>query len=170
MATNLQFIKSVSGTDVSSLSITGFTSVYSVYAIWTPQIIQNGNNDINSRFLDSSGNIISDSEYDYATLVMNSHSGFSEQKGVSQNKIDNVGVNDANETYGVGSTTYIFNPADSSSYTFLTHQSAGMRDIGKLRPYKTIAVHKVAEEITGYNIFGLSGGNITATMVLYGVK
>ena len=169
MATSLQFIKSASGTDVASLSITGFTSQYDVYAIWTPQIIQNGNNDINSRFIDSSGNVISDSEYDYASEVMNSHSSFSESREVNQNKIDNVGVNDANETYGVGSTTYIFNPVDSSSYTFLIHQSAGMRDIGKLRPYKTIAVHKVAEEITGYNIYGLNG-NITATMVLYGVQ
>ena len=62
MATSLQFIKSVSGTDVSSLSITGFTSQYNVYAIWTSKINQNGNNDINSRFLDSSGNIISDNE------------------------------------------------------------------------------------------------------------
>ena len=169
MATSLQFIKSASGTDVASLSITGFTSQYDVYAIWTPQIIQAGNNDINSRFIDSSGNVISDSEYDYASEVMNSHSSFSESREVNQSKIDNVGVNDANETYGVGSTTYIFNPVDSSSYTFLIHQSAGMRDIGKLRPYKTIAVHKVAEEITGYNIYGLNG-NITATMVLYGVK
>jgi len=170
MATNLQFIKSVSGTDVSSLSITGFTSQYNVYGIWTSKIIQNGNNDINSRFIDSSGNIISDSEYDYASLVMNSHSSYSEDRQANQSKIDNVGVNDANEPYGVGSVTYIFNPADSSSYTFLTHQSAGMRDIGKLRPYKTVAIHKVAEEITGYNIYGLSGGNITATMALYGVK
>tara|TARA_R100000278_G_C5454056_1_gene158487 strand:+ start:591 stop:1100 length:510 start_codon:yes stop_codon:yes gene_type:complete len=169
MATSLQFIKSASGTDVASLSITGFTSQYDVYAIWTPQIIQNGNNDINSRFIDSSGNVISDSEYDYASEVMNSHSSFSESREVNQSQIDNVGVNDANETYGVGSTTYIFNPVDSSSYTFLIHQSAGMRDIGKLRPYKTIAVHKVAEEITGYNIYGLNG-NITATMVLYGVQ
>tara|TARA_R100000231_G_scaffold135093_1_gene109252 strand:- start:558 stop:1067 length:510 start_codon:yes stop_codon:yes gene_type:complete len=169
MATSLQFIKSASGTDVASLSITGFTSQYDVYAIWTPQIIQAGNNDIVSRFIDSSGNVISDSEYDYASEVMNSHSSFSESREVNQNKIDNVGVNDANETYGVGSTTYIFNPVDSSSYTFLIHQSAGMRDIGKLRPYKTIAVHKVAEEITGYNIYGLNG-NITATMVLYGVQ
>ena len=169
MATNLQFIKSASGTDVSSLSIPGFTSEYNVYAIWTPQLIQNGNNDINSRFIDSSGNVISNSEYDYATVVMNSHSGFSQSKEVNQSQIDNVGVNDANETYGVGSTTYIFNAADSSSFTFLLHQSVGMRDIGKLRGYKNIAVHRVAEEITGYNIYGLSG-NITATMVLYGVK
>ena len=112
MATNLQFIKSVSGTDVS----------------------------------------------------------FSEGKDTSATSIDNLGVNDQNETYGVGSTTYIFNPADSTSFTFLMSQNAGMRDIGELRPYKLIGVHRVAETITGYNIFGESGGNISAKMVLYGVK
>ena len=45
-----------------------------------------------------------------------------------------------------------------------------MRDIGDLRSYKLVAVHKSAETITGYNIFGESGGNISAKMVLYGVK
>ena len=170
MATNLQFIKSVSGTDVSSLSITGFTAEYNVYAIHTPQLIQAGNNDIRARFIDNSGSVISASEYDFASLVMNSQSSFSEGKDTSATSIDNLGVNDQNETYGVGSTTYIFNPADSASFTFLMSQNVGMRDIGELRPYKLIAVHRVAETITGYNIFGESGGNISAKMVLYGVK
>jgi len=169
MAGSLEFINSVTGTSVSGLSITGFTTDYDVYAIWTPTLNQNANNDIEARFVDSGGSVISDSEYDYACLSMNSGASFSEVRGTSQDRIENVGVNDQNETYGVGSTTYIFNPADSSSYTFLIHQSGGMRDVGQLRSYKTIGVHKVAEEITGYNIFG-RGGNITATMILYGVK
>ena len=169
MATNLEFIKSVSGTNVSGLSITGFTTDYDVYAIWTPTLNQNGNNDIAARFVDSGGNVITASEYNYATLSMNSGASFSEVRSTSATSIFNVGVNDQNETYGVGSTTYIFNPADSSSYTFLLSQNVGMRDIAQLRAYKVTGVHKVAEEITGYNIFGKSG-NITATMVLYGVK
>jgi len=169
MATNLQFIKSASGSSVSSLSITGFTTEYDVYAIWTPTLVQDGNNDIEARFVDSGGNIITASEYSYACLSMNAGGAFSDVKSTSSDRIENVGVNDQNETFGVGSTTYIYNPADSSSFTFLTHQSSGMRDNGQLRGYKTSAVHKVAEEITGYNIFGLSG-DITATMILYGVK
>tara|TARA_R100001163_G_C5042874_1_gene180690 strand:+ start:383 stop:895 length:513 start_codon:yes stop_codon:yes gene_type:complete len=170
MATSLQFIKSASGTDVASLSITGFTSQYNVYAIHIPKLIQNGNNDIRARFVDNSGSVISDSEYDFASMVMNSHSSFSEGQDTSATSIDSLGVNDQNETYGIGNTTYIFNPADSSSYTFLLSQNAGMRDIGKLRSYKLIGVHKVEETITGFNIFGESGGNISATIVLYGVK
>jgi hypothetical protein len=170
MSTNLQFITSASGTSVSSLSITGFTSEYDVYAIHTPQLVNANNNDIQARFIDNSGSVISASEYDYASVVMNSHSSFSESKDTGATKIDNIGVNDANETYGVGSTTFILNPADSSSFTFLISQNTGMRDIGQLRPYKLIAVHKVAETITGYNIFSEGGGNISAKMVLYGVK
>ena len=170
MSTKLQFITSVSGTDVSSLSITGFTSEYDVFVIHTPQLTQAGNNDIRARFIDNSGSVISASEYDFASMVMNSASSFSESQDTSATSIDNLGVNDQNETYGVGSTTYIFNPADSSSFTYLLSENVGMRDIGDLRSYKLVAVHKSAETITGYNIFGESGGNISAKMVLYGVK
>ena len=166
---NLEFITSVSGTNVSGLSITGFTSDYDVYAIWTPTLNQNGNNDVAARFVDSVGSVITASEYSYATLSMNSGASFSEVRSTSATSIFNVGVNDQNETYGVGSTTYIFNPADSSSYTFLLSQNGGMRDIGQLRGYKVAGVHKVAEQITGLQLV-CSSGTISATINVYGVK
>lgn len=168
MAGNFHFIKSVSGDNVSSLSITGFTNRFNVYAIYTPELTQAANNDVEARFNDANGDALT-ANYAYACQSIDSTAAHNDFNSNSADRIENIGVNDANETFGVGHCTFIYRPADSSSYTYLQHQSGGFRDTGNLRAYKTIGVHKVAQEVTGYRIFG-RGGRITATMVLYGIK
>ena len=56
MATNLEFIKSVSGTSVSSLSVTDcFSADYDVYFISTSKIDTSSAGYVRPRFINSSG-------------------------------------------------------------------------------------------------------------------
>ena len=98
MATNLQFIKSVSGSDVSIFNITNcFSSSYDVYQI---NIVEYINDDLSDffamRFIDSGGNIISDTEYAYANLNMRSYTSFSQNKSASTSEINNIGYSQSN--------------------------------------------------------------------------
>ena len=74
MATNLQFIKSASGSGVTSLSVTDcFTSDYNIYQIHTDYSSTTSTPFfLNMRLIDSGGNIITDSEYDKAELYLKS--------------------------------------------------------------------------------------------------
>ena len=68
---------------------------------------------------------------------------------------------------------YIYNPYDSSSYTFTTLQNAThyiASSTPTLISRKYIGVHKVAEQITGINIFTANPTITNATINVYGVK
>ena len=122
------------------------------------------------RFIDSGGSIISASEYEYASLRMSSNLAFTENKSTSKTRIEYLGTLDQNaET--MGAVTYIFNPYDSSSYTFLLNQSSGALS-GVMRGSKTIGVHKVAETVRGINIIEQDGSRPLEEgyIVIYGVK
>ena len=62
MSTNLQFIKSVSGSSISSLSLTNcFSSNYDVYQLQVNYNNGSGNNNLSIRLLDSGGSQVSTS-------------------------------------------------------------------------------------------------------------
>ena len=71
MSSNLQFIKSASGFDVASISVADcFTSLYDVYMITISKWKYVGTNNAGGmRFLDSSGNVITDNEYTVLHIV-----------------------------------------------------------------------------------------------------
>jgi len=170
MATNLQFIKSASGSGVSSLSVTDcFNANYDVYMVSITKLDQSAQNYIEARLIDSGG-VDSTSNYDFASLELLAGAGFSEKRNTGQTgwatsiSYQNTGADD-----GVGITMYIFNPNDSSSYTFVkSHSTAYYSGAGI--GYKMIGVHKVAEQITGINFFPRSGTLDNMTINVYGVK
>jgi len=171
MATNLQFIKSASGTSVSSLSVTDcFSATYDVYEVTaTFDKSTSASNWSSLRFIDSGGSVISASEYDYASLTLLSYASFPEEKGTSQTGISRV--NFLHTSLVGGDTKFtIYNPYDSSSYTFTNFQNVSSTS-GNMFGGKVIGVHKSAEQITGLNIVGDSAytfDNITVNV--YGVK
>ena len=171
MASSLQFIKSASGTSVGSLSVTDcFSSQYDVYTVTvtTDKCASSGNWAF-LRFIDSGGSVISDNEYQYASLSMFSYTGFGEEKDTSQSEISRIQFV-KNTSFGGNTLLNIFNPNDSSSFTFTQHQSSSSasspaQNFGS----KVIGVHKVAEQITGLNI-GLSETMLNIKIAVYGVK
>ena len=170
MATNLQFIKSVSGSDVSIFNITNcFSSSYDVYQI---NIVENINDDLSDffamRFIDSGGNIISDTEYAYANLNMRSYTSFSQNKSASTSEINNIGYSQSNSISSTANNIIIYNPFDSSSFTFVNWSGAinvhGFGGAGA----KAIGCHKNAEQITGVSFH--AGNSINSIKVnVYGI-
>ena len=177
MSTNLEFIKSASGSSVSSLSVTDcFSANYDVYMVSISKWDYVGTSSAGGmRFIDSGGSVISDSEYVFADLQMRSYNSFQELTpstfGSSTSTSLLVGIDSGggNVEYTTGFTAFIYNPFDSSSYTFTNFQTSSSTS-GSGIGYKGIGAHQVAEQITGINFIDRVGGNISATINVYGVK
>jgi len=174
MAGSLEFIhKETISTTTSSVTVDNiFSTDYDVYKITMYGITTLGTvpTVLGLRFIDSGGSIISGSEYDYASLRMQAHTGFTEDKETSTTSIKYIATLDQ-DAETMGAVTYIFNPYDSSSYSFLINQSAGAFS-GNMRGSKTIGVHKSAETVRGINIIDLDGSRPLEEgyIVIYGVK
>jgi len=171
MAGNLEFIKSDSGTSVSSLSVTDcFSANYDVYQVVIAKLDSTSNAYGYLRFIDSGGSVISDLEYDYAQMDLTSYSTpYAQNKATAQNKgllgyVGGTGTADMG-----GFLTTVYNPNDSSSYTFYSGQSS-MKGASGLAGSKYIGVHKSSEQITGINILPSVGSWDNITVNVYGVK
>jgi len=175
MAGNLEFIKSASGTSVSSLSVTDcFSADYDVYYVSLTKVDTTSDTSVYIQTVDSGG-ANTGANYDMAGLYMRAWTSFAESKltnhtawGNGSNFTMLVGGNSA---YDMGVGFYVFNPYDSSSYTFIQGQQSGTVPSGKYG-IKHIGVYKVAEQITGLK-FGLVSGLVTfnnITINVYGVK
>ena len=176
MSGSLEFIKSATGSDVNTLSITNcFSDKYDVYKIvgHTAEYRPTDTNviDLRHRLIDSGGSVISDNEYDSARLLMKGESSFDNDRFTSLSYM--YGTMQLGNYDNAGMVEYIFNPYDSSSYTFMLGQGAGGYDTSnnRFRGVKQIGVHKVAEQITGLNIFSSNASvNFDLTISVYGVK
>ena len=174
MATNLQFIKSASANIVTSLDITDcFSADFDVYYLSITKIDQSSNGTfVYHRLLDSSNVAISDSSYDQAILILASNGAFSEYRTTNQSSgfgIAGYGMRDIED--GMGNGAYIFNPYDSSSYTFFTAQSSFILNAGTtMEGYKTISVLKSAEQCNGIQLNAGVGDFTNIKATIYGVK
>ena len=93
MATNLQFVKQTSATNVSSMNITDcFSSGYDVYKVFLTKLegYQSGNRNIHMRFIDTNSSVISGSEYSWAALNLRSYSSFSQGKSANDTEIESI--------------------------------------------------------------------------------
>jgi len=172
MATNLEFINSfeVSGT-VQLLDCDNiFSDTYDVYYFDVALKESSAGNDqwIRIRLIDNAGSVISDLEYDYAQLTMPSNSAFFDTtRGTSQAQILYGGIGYSDDT-GNGGSLYVYNPYNSSSYTFLQAQ-AGSTVGNVLYGTKGISVHKSAETIRGIRFLTTAFWG-SGKVSVYGVK
>jgi len=172
MAGSLQLIHTEEITSsITSLDFDNvFSNTFDVYKITSANISTVGttNNSTGIRLLDSSGTVIDQAEYDYAQRVFRTNTSFGEVKATGQTSVlDFFGVTDQapESTGGVG---YVYNPFDSSSYTFFSQQNQ-MALAGVQRGFKAIGVHKSAESCRGFRAtFTQAVGS--GTISVYGVK
>lgn len=178
MATNLEFIRqdTVNNTATSAFNIgtttdKAFTTDYDVYlANLTMEGSTTNSETIKCRLIDASGNVISSSEYDNASLNMFAHASFSEENGTGESEIQDIWGTYDQLPEGLNSSIYIYNPANSSSYTFLQGSSSNAFN-GNFKGHKSISVHKNAEEIIGIQFFVTNTDYfLNAKFTLYGVK
>lgn len=153
MATNLEFIQSYSGTDITSLDVTScFSAEYEVYYI-TVSLDTDNLGYFEIILLDSGGSSIVGSNYDIAVLEMKSHASFGQYSFTGQAEgvgWRNIGAyNDDGDGYGFSGK--IYNPFDSSSFTTITAQSAST--VGSnFHGNKAIGVHKQSVAAHGFKI------------------
>jgi|TARA_R110002124_G_scaffold208871_1_gene375222 hypothetical protein len=162
----LEFIKSASGSTVSSLSATDcFSADYDIYQVTVTTLQTSTSANIDVRFIDTGG-VVSTSTYDEAILILPSNTGFSTIKNTGQTSIGGISFGNGAST-GASINMMVFNPNDSSLFTYLIDESNAWT--GVLQGYKGIGVEKTAQTITGINFFP-SAGTVTMEIKVYGLK
>ena len=173
---NLEFIKSASGTSVSSLDVTDcFSADYDVYAIKLDADGYNANSFLTLQLIDNTDTTISTTSYDNATLNMRTDSGYNEYRATGDTVLLNrvlgfFSYNNGAREGGSG-IIYIFNPY-TANYTFATCQSSSQFEAGEMTGQKGIGVLKTTDVITGFHItqdgFTATYSDINASV--FGVK
>ena len=172
MATNLEFINSFEITSSTSAFNCDniFSADYDVYEIYIRNLATVGTleTSLYFRFIDSGGSVINGTTYDYAYLNMKANTSFLESRSTTASFI-RVGSFDR-PPEGSNGKFVIYNPYDSSSYTFLQAQ-ASVRAAGIFVGYKAIGVEHTAQSVRGIqilepNVRPFDEGNIS----VYGVK
>ena len=153
---NLRLINETTvSASTSSVNVTDvFSADFDIYKITTNNFSTVGSNKTNLhiRFINSSGSVVTASNYDRAFFIMKSETTFSEVGDSNANLIQNFFANADQSPDFSSSVSYIFNPFSSSSYTFaLVHadEHAG----GVFRSKKNIAVLKQTASMTGFQLF-----------------
>ena len=173
MAGSLEFIKNLTPTgSSSSLSVTDvFSADYDVYAVTYHLTTDSGSpKDTHLRFINSSDTIVTNSNYDYAYLILNTGGAFTETRATGQDKITGMLAPTDFPPEGNAGIFYVYNPFSSSSYTFVASQSANSHN-GTRAGWKGIAVLKETTSITGLNMFLTSTNPTNESYInVYGVK
>ena len=169
---NLEFIKSVEVTSsVSSIDVDNvFTDDYDVYFVTVVGFSTTGTTQtrLNLRYIDSSGTVVNGSTYQYATLRLNSGTAFTEATSTTQTYQQYSQIDQEPESSGL--SFYVFNPFDSSSYTFQTYQQSSAANGGFLG-IKGIGVEPTAQSLRGFQILEVSTRPFnTGKIFVYGVK
>ena len=172
MATNLQFIKSASATSTTSISVTDcFTSKYDVYAITMNNLSGSSGSpsQVTLRFIDNTDTPITNAQYDTATLQLRSNSTGIENRNTNQTDSELLGYADLTPESS-SYVFYVFNPTDTSSYTFFTVQSS-VAVSSVLHAFKGIGVLTETTEVTGIQFLGHTTHTFDeGTVSVYGVK
>ena len=91
-----------------------FSADFDIYKLTIYSDGFSGNTALDVKYINSSGSIVTASEYDYARQLLKADTTFAEDRNTNQSfyytgeLIDN----------GLGQVLYLFNPYSSSSYTF----------------------------------------------------
>ena len=124
---NLRFLNETTvGSSVSSVDVKDvFNSNFDVYKIVVPQMTTAGtaSTDVAIRFINSSGTVITSSQYDYANLAVRHYTSFGEEKATNGTYIQKFGQADQ-EPEGTSIVAYVFYPSDSTSYTFVAWENS----------------------------------------------
>ena len=176
MSTNLHFINQTQITSgVTTVNVDNvFSDAYDVYfcqvtGVYHDTDVSNGIEGY--RLIDSSGNVVTQSEYDSTGINFKTNTSFSETRLSNSGQLYAGLYTDQLIDGQASSSFYIFNPYDANSYTFMISQSMGANSSGNWGS-KFIAIHKSAEIIRGFQFYEsnaartFGGGKIN----VYGVK
>ena len=170
---NLRLINQTSFSAVTSATITDvFTSDFDIYKIVFTDYFQTSGSAGRARLrFTSSGSVITSSDYRHASLAIESpSSSFPEVKSNNDTYIDFVLF--ANGETGALSSgvTYVFNPSNSSCYTFVNWQEGHFQSSFGASTEKGIGILENLNVIDGFDIHSASGGGFNLTVKTYGIR
>ena len=171
---NLRFLNETTvGSSVSTVDVTDvFTSDFDVYKIVVPQMVTNGtaSTDVAIRFINSSGSVITVSEYDFANQAVRHYTAFGEEKGTNGTYIQKLGQADQ-EPEGTSFVCYVFYPTDSTSYTFVAWEDSYSFGSGA-GGGAGIGVYTTKDKITGFRLHAISQTRPFSTSKIrtYGIR
>ena len=170
MSTNLQFLNKYTARGVQALVVTDcFTDAYDFYQVHIKVDGRTVQTYDWFRFVDTSGNVISDSEYAYAQQDMSANStSFSYAKSNSATNIGNIGISGTALEKGSRIIINVFEPYDSNACSMIEGQSVGWTGNGY--GTKFCGVHKVTERTPGFQLISGSGTYNNIQAKVFGVK
>jgi len=151
---NLRLISESSGNSLSSYSVQDvFSSDYDIYQIEITEFQQTATFSGGMRFINSSGSVISSSDYAWARHSLRSYGSFIDDKSTSDSDIQYiVGSTSSSPLSSTGASIWIFNPTNTSFYTYMIFQNTNWLVGNGIAGSKAIAVLKKTDSITGFNI------------------
>tara|TARA_R100000742_G_C4235322_1_gene56046 strand:+ start:253 stop:774 length:522 start_codon:yes stop_codon:yes gene_type:complete len=168
---NLRLINETNVTSASQISVTDvFSSDFDIYKIEFDYSFDVTSN-VNARLINSSGSVVSASNYDFAYLQTRTDTTFGEGRVTGASLFYYLGSSTAGSSLGGGTVLYVFNPFSSSSYTFLLWQNQSGYSSSLALGYKGISVLKQTSSITGFKLDTTTSNNFTNTNVrTYGLR
>lgn len=170
---NLRLLNETTATSVSTMSVTDvFTTDFDIYKISLHSSSATEKED-HIQFINSSGSVISSSNYDYAQLFLRSYSSFSEVRDTSDTKLRLITGSEDN--FGGNAVIYVFNPTNTSSYTFILSQMSRGYDYANNNNFsfnsnKNVGVLKQTNLIAGFHIYNSAGTSSDYTAKTYGLR
>ena len=168
MANNLEYIKTASGTGVTTLTVADcFSTYYTNYYMAISKAKFSSNAYTWIRFMDSGGSLINASEYDNAMLDMYANAGFANLGGDNQSAIANFALAQSGVSDFGGIGVYIFSPF-TSNFTYTIQRSTSFSSQG--RATQGLGVHKSEEVLSGIQVNRSAGDAFDMTINMYGIK
>ena len=159
---NLRLIDDTTVSGVASVNITDvFTSDYDVYKVVATDYATTAGTAGRARlrFINTSGNVITASNYDHASLAIEAAGSYVDVKEQNVSYIDFV-LYDNRETGGASNGVwYIFNPFSSSSYDFVFFQEGHYQASYGPSTEMGNGVLKQTASMSGYNVYSQGGSS-----------
>tara|TARA_R100000781_G_scaffold77996_1_gene48322 strand:+ start:563 stop:1099 length:537 start_codon:yes stop_codon:yes gene_type:complete len=174
---NLRLIKqTATSSGITSVSMTDvFSSDYDIYCVTVAQTTYDVTNTdviaLKLRFINSSGSIISASNYSSANMHMKAETTKDEDK-FTNGTYSYSGAIIGNYENG-GGVHWIYNPYNSDRYSFVTFEGGGGYDSSsnKMRSQKGIGVLEQQVSMTGVNFYSSNASNtFSAYVTVYGLR
>tara|TARA_B100001559_G_C16418166_1_gene583768 strand:+ start:628 stop:1143 length:516 start_codon:yes stop_codon:yes gene_type:complete len=165
----IRFIKEQSASSVNSISITDiFNEDFDTYNIQYVGGNYSGGTSLDGRLINSSGSIVSDSNYDYARSILKSTTGEYDNYSANQSYFRSLG--EVGHTFA--GNGWIVNPYDKLLPTFLINQnSAGQGGGANYFGMKTTSVYTNHISATGLNLFtDNTSASMDITVRVYGLR
>tara|TARA_R100001079_G_scaffold103029_1_gene68700 strand:- start:101 stop:628 length:528 start_codon:yes stop_codon:yes gene_type:complete len=170
---NLRLINETTvSSSVASINVTDvFSADYDIYKIVFDNFFADGQDLINLSFINSSGSEVrGSSDYAYADLNCQTNASFTESKDSSNDDIQGFAVIGSSAGESANGVLYVFNPFNSSSYTFITQQNSSIR-ASVNQNKKGIGVLLQTSSIKGFSFFIHGTDSFTSGVIrTYGLR